>query len=381
MLQLVQREPALIAWALQILLIPLYVFRSGLPQPGDMFIVVLLPVAMFRWDGKLDRKAREVVRPLLWFTAWACAVNYAWALVTANFAPSGPDSYLLYPIYYVYNVLVFLVAFILYRRHGDAFIRLTVYVIVATVYFQVAASFVMRSTFSRGTLFFNNPNQLGYYALLAATLIALVHHRLKFRLTYSGFALTCCGYLALTSASRAATAGVALLFIFLVFSNPRVIIAACLITAIVLAIGGPITERLSASQERVLHPNDHHLSFAEERGYDRIWHYPEYLLLGAGEGGLSRFDTATHLMTEIHSSAGTIVFSYGLVGTTLFLTFGLRVIRGARKREILMLLPPLLYTIAHQGLRFTLLWVLIAIFVSIKQTAPPRAARPLPIGL
>lgn len=367
-----RRDPALIVWAIHIMLIPLYVFKSGLPQPGDMFIVVLAPVALFRWDGKLPRSMREAFRPLLWFTLWVCLVNYSWAVLTGNFAPKGPDSYLLYPVYYIYNVLVFLVAFVLYRRHRDAFLRLTVYAVVATVYVQVLASFVMRSSVGRGTLFFNNPNQLGYFALLAATLVALTHRRLQFKLITSGVALTCCGYLAVVSASRAAAAAIGILLVFLVFSNPKIIVMACLATIGLVAIGGPVKSALERSEARVLKHNAKRLTFFEERGYDRIWTHPEYLLLGAGEGGLSRFDTATHVMTEIHSSAGTVIFSYGLVGTILFLIFGWRVIRGAKFRATLMLGPPMLYTIAHQGLRFTMLWVLLAIFVALKDE--PRGA-------
>jgi hypothetical protein len=375
-LPVVLREPALLAWAIHIFLIPLYVFRSGVPQPGDLFIFILVPVALYRWNGKLPKPSREALRPLLWFTLWVCTVNYTWALITANFAPVGPDSYLLYPIYYIYNVLAFLVALVLYRRFGDVFLRLTVYAIMATVYIQVAVSFVMRSAVARGTLFFNNPNQLGYYALLAATLIALTHRRLRFRLISSGIALTCCGYLAMISASRAAAGGIAILLILLVFSNPKIILMSCLATAGLVAIGGPVTEAIEASQERVLNHPDNHRTFFEERGYDRIWAHKEYLVLGAGEGGLSRFYDGPHILVEIHSSAGTIIFSYGAVGAILFITFCVRVVRGSRRREMLMLVPPLLYTIAHQGLRFTVLWVLFAVFIAIKDEPSTRPASP-----
>jgi hypothetical protein len=108
-------------------------------------------------------------------------------------------------------------------------------------------------------------------------------------------------------------------------------------------------------------------SFFEERGYDRIWRNQKYLLLGAGEGGLSRFDDTAYVKNmEIHSSAGTILFSYGIVGSILFLVFTWRVIRRARVRMMITLLPPLLYTGAHQGLRFTMLWVVLAVFVALK---------------
>jgi hypothetical protein len=69
---------------------------------------------------------------------------------------------------------------------------------------------------------------------------------------------------------------------------------------------------------------------------------------------------------EIHSSAGTVFFSYGIVGVALFLYFLWQLLRGASVRSMFILVPPLLYTIAHQGLRVSLLWILFALFVSLK---------------
>lgn len=363
----VMQEPALLVWAIHLFLIPIYVFKSGLPQPGDVFILILAPVALLRWNGKLPHNTREAFRPLIWFTVWVCIVDYTWAFITGNFGLTGTDTYLLYPLYYIYNALIFLVAVVLYRRFGDLFLRVTVYVLIATVFILVVSSFLFRASVSRGTLFFNNPNQLGYYALLAGTLIALTHRRLKFKLLTSSMALTGCGYLALISASRAAAGGIAILLVLMIFSNPKIIIVACLAAFGLVAVGGPVAEAIDSSQERLLNHNENKLTFFEERGYDRIWLNKEYVLFGAGEGGLSRFDSTAYVkMMEIHSSAGTIIFSYGIMGTFMFLMFTWRVIRGSKLRSAVMLVPPLLYTIAHQGLRFTMLWVLLAVFIAIK---------------
>jgi hypothetical protein len=366
-LRQMMQQPSLVVWGTYVFLIPLYLFKSGLPQPGDLFIVVLVPVVLSRWNGRLTRDATLAIRPLLWFTIWVCVVDYTWALITGNFGVFGADTFLLFPIYYVYNFFIFLVAVILYRRFGDAFLRITMYVIIATVYVQVASSFLLRSTSFRGSLFFNNPNQLGYYALLAGTLIALTHRRLKFRLLTSAIALTSCGYLALISASRASAGGIAILLVVMVFSNPKVIILASLAAVGLVAVGGPMAEALDSSEQRVMNRNTNHLTFWEERGYDRIWLNKQYVFLGAGEGGLARFDETSHVrLMEIHSSAGTIIFSYGIPGVILFLMFMWRVIQRAPLRSTLVLVPPLLYTVAHQGLRFTMLWVLLAVFVVLK---------------
>jgi hypothetical protein len=368
------RRPALVTWAIYLLLIPLYIFPSGLPQPGDLLVLLVIPLALQRWNGKLGRDMRSTVRALIWFTLWVCLVDLTWMFAMGSFAVSGPDAFLLFPLYYIYNALIFLAALVLVRRHGELFLRVTVFAVTITVYAQVLSSIAMGWGGSRGTLFFNNPNQLGYYALIAATLIALTQRRLQLRLVTSSLTLVCCGVLAVISASRAAAGGVAVLLVFMLFSNPKILVAACLAGAAVVSGVGPVADAIEASQDRVLNRSSRSdASFFQERGYDRIWRNQQYLLLGAGEGGLSRFDDTAYVKNmEIHSSAGTILFSYGIVGALLFLVFTWRLIRGARARLVITLLPPLLYTGAHQGLRFTMLWVVLAVFVALKDDVDRR---------
>ena len=368
------RKPALVTWAIYLLLIPLYIFPSGLPQPGDLLVLLVVPLALQRWNGKLGRDMRSTMRALIWFTLWVCLVDVTWMFAMGSFGVSGPDAILLFPLYYIYNALLFLAAIVLYRRHGDLFLRVSVFAVTITVYAQVASSIALGWGGSRGTLFFNNPNQLGYYALLAATLIALTQRRLQLRLVTSSLTLVCCGILAVISASRAAAGGVAVLLVFMLFSNPKILVAACLAGAAVVSGIGPVADAIEASQDRVLNRGAHSdASFFQERGYDRIWRNQQYLVLGAGEGGLSRFDDTAYVKgMEIHSSAGTILFSYGIVGALLFLVFTWRLIRGAGARLVITLLPPLLYTGAHQGLRFTMLWVVLAVFVVLKDDVDRR---------
>lgn len=362
------RRPALVTWAIYLLLIPLYIFPSGLPQPGDLLVLLVIPLALHHWNGRLGRDMRATMRALIWFTLWVCLVDYAWVFVMGSFTLFGPDSFLMFPLYYIYNALIFLAALVLYRRHGELFLRVTVFAVTATVFVQILSSIALRTSGGRGTLFFNNPNQLGYYALLAATLIALTHRRLQLRLVTSSLALVCCGCLAMISASRAAAGGVAVLLVLMLFSNPKILVAVCLAGAAVVSGVGPVADAIEASQDRVLNRSARsEATFFQERGYDRIWRNQQYLVLGAGEGGLSRFDETAYVKgMEIHSSAGTILFSYGIVGALLFLVFTWRLIRGARARLVITLLPPLLYTGAHQGLRFTMLWVVLAVFVALK---------------
>jgi hypothetical protein len=367
------RHPLLVFWALFLFATPFYVFASGLPQPGDLLVLVLVPTAVVGWNGRLPAHLTRTLRPLLYFVAWVTAVNWTWALVLGKFEPSL--DYTLFPMFYVFNAAVVVVALIAYARHGNLFLKVTAHVVLASVVFQIASSFFYRTDLFRGQLFFNNPNQLGYYSLLAACLLALLQRRIGMQLLTASIGLTGCGYLALLSGSRAALIGIALLTLFLVLSNIRLVLITGVATIGLLSMGGPISDAIDNTQARALEDRDPETSFVVERGYDRLWDFPEYAILGAGEGDIGRFTDNPKRSHEIHSSAVTVLFSYGIPGAVLILVFIARVIRGAPRRAALMLLPILTYTIAHQGLRFTMLWVLIVVFITHK-TSPPVANRP-----
>jgi hypothetical protein len=368
------REPVLFFWCVFVATIPIYVGESGMPQPGNALIFLIVPLALARWDNRLDRSPLRALLALLVFTAWVCVVNFTWAAITAKF---NTRDYLIFPIYYIFNAAVLLAALLIYRRVGDLFLRATTYSVLVAVGYQVITSFVYSSSLYRDALFFNNPNQLGYWALLAACLIALTQKRLKIGLLVSGIGITGCAYLAILSASRAALAGIAILLILQVFSNPRLIIAGVIAAVGITSVGGPLSGAIDASQRRAeLEDQKAAGGFVVERGYDRLWEYKEYLLLGAGEGDLTRFTDQPEKAHEIHSSAATVLFSYGIVGAVLFLMFMWRVVAGASLRYTLILVPTLAYAIAHQGLRFTMLWVLVAIFIAQKPVSRAKAKIP-----
>ncbi len=359
------REPVLFFWCAFVASIPIYVGDSGTPQPGNALIFLILPLALVRWDGRLDGAAVRLLRALIVFTIWVCIVNYGWALITGKFNRSD---YAVFPIYYIFNAAVMFAAILIYRRSGDLFLRATTYSVFFAVAYQVVVSFVASSDDVRSALFFNNPNQLGYWSLLAACTISLTQKRLKISMLIAGVGLSACVYLAVLSASRAAVAGVAILLVLLLFSNPKIIVAGMLAAVALSNVGGPLANAIESSRRRAeLKDQDAAGGFVEERGYDRLWEHKEHLILGAGEGDFGRFNVGH----EIHSSAATVLFSYGIVGAALFLAFVWRLISGASLRATLILVPTVAYTVAHQGLRFTMLWVLLSVFLA--QKFLPRA--------
>lgn len=365
----VLERPTLVVWCVFLISQPFYVLTSGLPQPGDFLLLPLIPMALSGWNRRLSAASMSPLRALLLFTIWVCLVDWGWAAITGNFGFFGKDTFMLFPFYYIYNAMVVFVALLLYQRYGTRFLTLTMQVMLLIVASQIVLSFFWFGSRSvRSTIFFNNPNQLGYYALLSASTIAVCQRTLRYSSWKASVGLAMCMYLALLSASKAAVIGIVLLFALTIITNPRIILLMALATAGLLSIGGPIERAIDTTSERIRTDRRPQWSFFEERGYDRIENHPEYVIFGAGEGATTRFAETTIIGThEIHSSAGTLLFAYGIVGATMFLAFLWRVIRRASVRSSLMLLPPLAYTVAHQGLRFNSLWVLIGLFIVLKQ--------------
>jgi len=99
-----------------------------------------------------------------------------------------------------------------------------------------------------------------------------------------------------------------------------------------------------------------------DRGYDRMFKYPQYLIYGAGEGAFHRFNARL----EIHC--------LGIWLVVLTIT-----VRNAHAIELIGLGCVLLMTMFHHGLRNPLLWIYISLILVPKirllpPSAPPQAA-------
>jgi hypothetical protein len=379
------RDPLLALWSLHVFLFPVYVFSSGLPQPSDLMIVLLLPFALARWNGKLYRESSRPLKALILFVGWVILVNYTWMLVLGKFGLAGKDAFLMVPSFYIFDAATFLVALLLYQRYGRRFLWLTFHLVLAATLFQAVFSMLIKTSHGgRGIVLFNNPNQLGFYALLSASMLALGRKRLGFSAWKTGIGVTAAIYLALLSASKAALLGCGILLVVSVLNNPKAVVLAGLAMLAALFMGGPISDAIGMTKSRLEAPDRYEeYNFFELRGYDRITAHKEYLFLGAGEGGLSRFEETSVIGDhELHSSAGTLIFCYGVVGTILFLRFLYRIVAGVRWRMALLLLPAMAYSMAHQGLRFTMLWVVLGVFVGLKheKLASTPEPQPAPAG-
>jgi hypothetical protein len=356
----VTRSPVLTLWSLYLLLSPVYVFKSGLPQPADWLVVLLLPASMLRWDGRLPVRSKQVLRALAWFTGYVIVSALFWAIATGRWSLSLKYGFIFTPIFYLFNSLVFLIAMILHRRFGDLFLRTTLMATIASIWIQAVLMFLTTRVNLRDAGLFNNPNQLGYYALLSCTIVILLQARGGVRTLVGSLTLVAGAYLVTVSASKAALLGMAVLVGLTMFNRLRTVLLIGAIVGLFINFAAPVRDAIDRAQERI--DNDSHQSLLLERGYDRIYNHPEYWLMGSGEGAYVRFEETTAIgALELHSSIGTMFFCYGILGSLVFVNFLLRVVRKSPWRQTLALIPSGAYGLVHQSLRFTLLWVLLAI--------------------
>jgi len=341
-------------WAMFPLLFPFYVFPSGDPQPGDMVMAVLILIMVPALGGGVPRELRRPVIAGAWFVGYAAALTMVYLAMAVELS----KVMLLSPVYYAYNLLAFGVAATLYSWFGHRFLRITLLSIAASITLQVAVALVLgNDPQGRDAVTFNNPNQLGHFALLCGTMVCLLATRVAIRAGWQALLLVGCLYLTALSLSKAAMFALAMLAVLVFVKRPLVALALALLLAVIYVRVEP-ADLIESVQTRIETPQTDETPAT--RGYDRLLKYPEYLVFGAAEGDYGRFESEVG-MGEIHSSVGTLLFSYGVVGTSLFAGFIWAIYRRAGGRLMLYLLPLFFFGLTHQGLRFTLFWVALAI--------------------
>jgi hypothetical protein len=333
---------------------PFYLWMSGIPQVSDMLMVVLVFGLMSQGLRFIfHQRQRGAFMWLAAFTAYVIVVSLTWFLIHPS------DDFLIFPLYYVFNTLVFACAFGAYARIGQPFLRYFAWGAVLSVTLQAVLSpFVGgRSASIRETLFFNNPNQLGYYALVSAAIILLSYRSGHIRLLPTLIGVGSSLWLASLSLSKAAILALGVLGVIAALGNTRLMTAIGLVT--VLLIPADLTV-ITNVEKRLSGIGEQSDDSWEGRGYGRLAEHPEYLVFGAAEGAFERLTLPMHGRHEIHSSLATVLFSYGVFGFFLFSMFILSVCVHAGLRSALYLVPVMLYGMTHMGLREGLLWLLLA---------------------
>jgi hypothetical protein len=363
----------LYAWFMFFILNPFLLFGSGLPQPADWLMAIIFTfIILYGYRFQTINENRLINRHRL-FVIYVTLVNTVWFFFIDQSHEKRFPTFL-HSLFYIFNFLALRSVIALASNFKKEFLKFTIYGIGLSLIIQASLAFLLNYTGTRNALFFNNPNQLGYYALLSGSLYVYGIKHVKvpgiFQLaTYFSFF-----FITLLSSSKAALAGSIILISLAILNQGLVNIRQFVVLTITIGLGAYFvlnenlgSELFSYSINRFEMIGQDSDDTYQGRGYDRILNDPEYLVLGAGEGGYYRFNSLLEA-GEIHSSFGTILFCYGIVGFVLFFRFLFAVFKGSSFFELLYFLPVFAYSITHQGLRDTLFWVFLGIgFVLNKQ--------------
>jgi len=336
--------PSLLYFVLSIF----YVFPSGLPQPADLVVVWVIALSL-----KFSRiKFFKGEIWLLFFFLYALLVNCIWAINLSSFALFMSNIYLLF------NVLAYLVFRSLFWSESKYF-RYAFMLVVNALFLELVFVFVGQGGV-RSTGTFNNPNQLAYFSVCFTATALFMCTRLGLGIKWMTVVLALGWYLVLHSLSKAGIGA------FLIFSSMllyrlgplKSLLVVMLFISILFIFDIPVMESAIYRMESIGQDHDDSLS---GRGYDRIINEFQYVFFGAGEGEYTRHQSVWG--GEIHSTFGTLLFSYGTVGLIIFSIF---IYKAVVKRiglidSLIFLSPVFAYSATHNGLRFTPFWILLAL--------------------
>jgi hypothetical protein len=356
-------------WGLVILSLSFNVYGPGRPQPGDFLMVGLLCLPILFVRFQMPVPIRQTVYWLAAFVLYIFTCNFVWTALTSEW------DFFKASAFYAFNFSVFLGYLVMLGERGDDWLRWTLYGFAMSLVMLVLLSipFSDRTESGRLELFFINPNQLAYHVLLCAGIVLMLAPRYQVpRLVLYGL-LLCAFYIELRTYSRAGMLGVVLLGALQVVHRPTlvtILILPIFVLALYLDLRALDTQlwenRIETVQESTTE------DYFTDRGLDRIFKHPEYLIAGAGEGYFLRFHRNK---LEIHSSGANLVFSYGIIGVVLFLIFLQRLSVVAGSRLTLLMIPVLSYSLFHQGMRARPFWLLLAIALGLGVLTTVEAAR------
>ena len=362
-----------VSWILiiYIALKPLYLSASGTMQVCDLFFAASVVYLVFvKGKFAFTQYVFSAIKLLVLLIFYMAMVNGVWYFITAE------RGLLMKMLFYVFNLIAFCVCCIVATSVGmDKLKRALAKGCCLSALITVAGIVVYRGLRARNAGFFNNPNQLGYYALIIFTVLVLWPTYFS---TFEKVTVVLVSvWAAFSSGSKAAIIGLAIMVLIYIAIGREKITAKKLAVQMALLLmflafvyfflygeSRIITSNatLSYVRQRILNmATENDTGFGQGRGYNRVFEMGNHVLLGMGEGAYDRFHTLKGF--EAHSTYVSIFVSYGIIGVLLFLAClkKIIIIPGKVKRNLCCLSGIALYSLTHNGIRNTLLWILLAV--------------------
>ena len=357
---------------------PFYLTSSGSMQPSDFIYMALF--GCFLLSGRIrfpGWKEKQWAAAFAYLIVYQFVINVIWYFI-CYFQDIEDLKMVTRIIYYIFNLFVCLSVFQMcvavgYKRLLKLYL-LGSALSLAVCYIGVALNW---SGSGRVSGFFNNPNQLGYYAILMMSVFVIYCRETKKGLTILLIGL--CAILNIWSLSKAALIGAAVLMVcYALISNEGKGVSRTVISVIAVIVVSTLLYLFMFSDLDIFSNNyyitkvrmrilnmagENDSDLGSGRGYGRILEIGVLVIVGVGQGAYGRFAALTG--KELHSTYASILVSYGLIGFFGYGYLFCKAIFSNKKRlfNLLAMAGILLYSVSHDGIRSSLLWTLLAMLL------------------
>jgi hypothetical protein len=332
---------------------------EGNPQLADLFGVIA--VALNVKNILLSIKEYPITRYLFLFVCYTFIVNSICAIIIQDHPP------IVKSVNYLYCFLLLL--FVLSKSKDFVFLKFTVIAITISLVIQLVVYPFLPSQGVRSRLLFNNPNQLAFWALSTMLIINIISSILKtIKFAHILGASMICTFFIVISASRSATAGAALFWVYFYLKSKKNILIFSIALMVLFSFSifnGKNSDSDNFSQ--ITYIFDRITTESEStsksdnigRGYDRLFEFPQYLFFGSGEGDNERFNSSI----ELHSTFVNILFSYGIVGFVLYILSIASIFKNISIPVMVLLMILGAYATVHMSLRLPLFWITLLFII------------------
>jgi hypothetical protein len=313
-------------------------------------------------DSRFETRA---VLYLVLFNGWVFIVDGIYSVTEHSLEP------ILNALYYAFGLSFTLLFLTVMNRGAETAARAIYYAFafVAITQAMITAAGLGGSLENvRVMNYFNNPNQLAYFAVIVSVHLTYIGRKLNINFVLHNLALFCMAYVCFRSLSRAGAGAIAAIaFLDYAFFERNRIRWFGILLAFTL-IGGLYGERIwndvFGAYSRRLTVGSVAAEYSgvdeliEGRHYRYLFVEPSRLLVGWGDG---QFQKHFGGAVELHATLPAILLCFGVPGITLFLLLIWNSVRANWKDAIVTLGPLLVYGFTHNGSRNPMLFAIFAV--------------------
>ncbi|MDB5176813.1 MAG: hypothetical protein JWN75_481 [Candidatus Saccharibacteria bacterium] len=376
-----------------LLLKPFYLFDSGGLQIGDLFLLIAfaLFIAISKFNKKSKKELVETIKSnklFIIFTGLTLVIN------SMYFAYYGMSKFLMSSLYYIF--IFFAIALFSVLGKNKSFLVSVSKVLKFGLIAQLAISLLGIGRdygIDRYMGTFNDPNQFGFYILISYLFIYAINIVLSNNKKIDTPFLLMTLYLIFQSASTGSLLGITIFIILQIaysmkdvfrisYKKVRTIMISLGVGLVVMAAGAvlvsngalasinPAIDQFAADQtvaNRVSGKiskadNEADITIWEDRGYDIIYKYPQYIPFGAGEGNYDRYVKATNNYgNEIHATLPSMLFYYGIIPFLIIIGWFYGKAKNVDKRILIVYIALFAESFILLNQRQSLFWMIFVL--------------------